>query len=453
MTSTPTLGLTTPTPNPSPQGGGERVGRRGYCPGLSAPMQTGDGLLARLRPIGTVSLAAFKNLCGAARQYGNGIIEVTARGSIQVRGLSAATAPRFADAVASFGIAAEDGIPIISNALAGLDPGELIDASALAAELRCALGRTSLPDSLAPKVSVAIDGGGALGLGTLSADVRLRAELINGGVALRVSVGGDGANATPLGTIMPPYCTEAAIRLLEVIARRGRDARARDVLAAEGSEPFRQAVGELLLTSTHPRESGDPELDSRFRGNERKMATGRHSLRDGLYAHGIGLAFGHAEAMTLERLADAMEAAGSLGIRIAPSRALIAIGLRRESAMAFAAAAERLGFIVRADDPRRYVIACAGAPICASAHIPARTLAPRIAEIAAPYLGDSFKIHVSGCAKGCAHAAPAALTVVGTPAGFALVANGSARGEPFAVVAADQLPDAIVNAARKARHV
>ena len=73
--------------------------RRGACPGLSAPMPTGDGLLVRLRPIGTVSLAAFKALCAAARQYGNGVVEITARGSIQVRGLSAASAPHFADAV------------------------------------------------------------------------------------------------------------------------------------------------------------------------------------------------------------------------------------------------------------------------------------------------------------------------------------------------------------------
>ena len=136
--------------------------RRGACPGLSAPMPTGDGLLVRLRPIGTVSLAAFKELCAAARQHGNGVVEITARGSIQVRGLSAASAPRFADAIASLGIAAEDGIPVIANPLAGLDPDELIDAGALAADLRRALGRTSLPGRLAPKVSVAIDGGGAL---------------------------------------------------------------------------------------------------------------------------------------------------------------------------------------------------------------------------------------------------------------------------------------------------
>ena len=68
--------------------------RRGACPGLSAPMATGDGLLVRLLPIGTIALDAFAALCVAARQHGNGIIEVTSRGSIQIRGLSAASAPR-----------------------------------------------------------------------------------------------------------------------------------------------------------------------------------------------------------------------------------------------------------------------------------------------------------------------------------------------------------------------
>jgi precorrin-3B synthase len=427
--------------------------RRGACPGLSAPMPTGDGLLVRLRPIGTVSLVAFKALCAAARQYGNGVVEITARGSIQVRGLSAASAPHFAGAVNSLGIAAEDGVPVIANPLAGLDPDELIDASALATGLRRALGRTSLPGRLAPKVSVAIDGGGALGLDALPADVRLRAELINSHVGLRVSVSGDAANAISLGAILQRDCIEAALRLLEVIAQRGRDARARDVLAAEGIEQFRLSLSELLVSPARARESGDPELDSRFRGNERTTTGGLHSLRGGLYARVIALAFGHAAAVTLEQLADAAAASGAQGVRIAPGRALIVVGLTRTSATTFTAAAERLGFITRADDPRRHVIACAGAPICASAHIAARAMAPCIAEIAAPYLDDSFKIHVSGCAKGCAHAAPAALTVVGTPAGCALVANGSARVEPFDVVAADQLPAAILKAAGEARHV
>ena len=171
-----------------------RSQRRGACPGLSAPMPTGDGLLVRLMPIGTIPLAAFKNLCAAARRHGNGIIEVTRRGSIQVRGLNAASAPRFAEAIAALGIVAEDGIPVHSNALAGLDAEEILDASALAADLRQALARTSLAARLAPKVSVVVDGGGALNLGNVSADVRICAQPTDNGLVLRIGVAGDDAS-------------------------------------------------------------------------------------------------------------------------------------------------------------------------------------------------------------------------------------------------------------------
>src|SRR5204862_81110 len=90
--------------------------RRGACPGLSAPMATGDGLLARLTPAGsTIALDAFAGLCGAAQTHGNGIVEITSRGSIQVRGLSAASAPLFAAEVASLGIEAGDGSPLLTR--------------------------------------------------------------------------------------------------------------------------------------------------------------------------------------------------------------------------------------------------------------------------------------------------------------------------------------------------
>jgi precorrin-3B synthase len=443
MTSTLARDLSTPTPDPSPQGGEEHAQRRGACPGLSAPMQTGDGLLVRLLPVGTVALTAFAELCAAARTFGNGIIEVTARGSVQVRGLDAASAPRFAAAIGALGIAAEDGIPVHVGPLTGLDPDEMIDAGKLAADLRRALAHNTLASRLSPKVSVTIDDGGLLSLDELAADVRLRAEPMNGDVALAVNVGGDGASAMHLGFVAPADGVETAIRLLKVIAQRGRAVRARDILAAVGIETFRLAVSGLLLTPARPRESVDPELDSRLRGNERKLAIGLHRQRGGLLAFGIGLAFGHADAASLEALAKAAAAAGAIGMRTAPGRALIVIGPTRESLPAFVGEAERRGFIVRGDDPRRFVIACAGAPVCASAHIAARAMAPRIAAESAQFLGGSFTVHLSGCAKGCAHPALAALTAVGTAQGCALIASGAARDAPFAVVAPDALTAAI----------
>jgi precorrin-3B synthase len=414
---------------------------RGACPGLSAPMATGDGLLVRLLPTGTIALDALAALCAAARQHGNGIIEVTSRGSIQIRGLSAASAPRFGAAVAALGIAAGDGIQVLTNPLAGFDVEEIIEAKALAVDLRLALAQSSLAQRLSAKVSVTIDGGGALDLDGIAADVRLRAEAIDGVAALCVSVGGDGRNAAHLGCVADRDGVEVAIRLFEVLAQRGRVARFRDVVAAEGIAAFRFAVADLII------HDGPARWQRRF-----SDAVGIYPLRDGTFAYGVGLAFGHADATSLQRLTDAAEAAGASGIRAAPGRALMITGLTQQTASSLAAAAAALGFIVHADDPRRHVVACAGAPICASADIAARALAPQIAAAAAPHLDGSFKIHISGCAKGCAHPAPAALTIVGTSAGCVLISNGSTRDAPFATVATNELPAAIAEIARDIKH-
>jgi len=96
--------------------------RRGACPALSAPMPTGDGLLVRLSPAGTIALDALAGLCTEAHSHGNGIVEVTARGSIQVRGLTAASAPAFARAIGMLGIDGNGHVPVIADPLAGLAP-------------------------------------------------------------------------------------------------------------------------------------------------------------------------------------------------------------------------------------------------------------------------------------------------------------------------------------------
>jgi precorrin-3B synthase len=405
-----------------------RVLRRGACPGLSAPMATGDGLLVRMMPIGTLTFDAVAALCAAARHHGNGVIEVTSRGSIQIRGLSTASAPRFAAAIGALGIAAADGIAVLANPLTGLDPDELIDADALAADVRRTLARGSLAPRLSAKVSIVIDGGGALGLDDIAADIRLRAEPMDGDAALCVAVGGDAVSAKPIGSIAAQDGTAAVTRLLEVLVRHGRDCRAREVETAA----FRAAIADLIV--------GDRPASSRRRSAD---PIGLHSLRNGSLACGVGLAFGHTDANALRRLIDAAAAAGASGVRTAPNRALLVIGLTQAASAAFAAAADALGFIVSGDDPRRHVISCAGAPICASAAIASRALAPQIAAVTAPQRDGAFKVHISGCAKGCAHPAAATLTIVGTPEGCALIANGTTRDAAFKTVATKDLPAAI----------
>jgi precorrin-3B synthase len=430
--------------------------RRGACPGLSAPMPTGDGLLVRLIPIGTIALDAFARLCAAARTHGNGVIEVTARGSVQIRGLTPASAPRFAAAIAALEIAADDGIPVLTNPLAGIGAQEILDAGALAADLRRTLSIASITTKLATKVSVVVDGGGAPSLDALSADIRLRAEAVAGSVVLRVSVGGDGATATHVGVVAPTHAVAAVMGLLEIIANRGRDARARDVLTTDGVLPFRDALASCL--AFRPATASDPPGETKDGGGRddrggddggrRRAAIGTHVLRDGSLACGIGLGFGHANSQTLEAMIEAATGAGASGVRAAPGRVLIVIGPTPAAAASFLRAAERLGFIVRADDPRRHVVACAGAPACASAHIAARVMAPSIAAVATPLVSQGLTVHVSGCVKGCAHPGPAALTIAGTAAGCALIANGRAGDNPERIVPTSELSEAVAGAAR-----
>ena len=75
--------------------------------------------------------------------------------------------------------------------------------------------------------------------------------------------------------------------------------------------------------------------------------------------------------------------------------------------------------------------------------IAARTLATEIAR-QLPSRRETAAIHVSGCSKGCAHPAPAALTVVGTEHGCGIVRDGSARATPrYHVDAADVVAEAV----------
>jgi precorrin-3B synthase len=401
--------------------------RLGTCPGLANPLPTGDGLLARFAVTHAMPLDRFAVLCGAARTHGNGIVEITSRGSIQIRGLTAGSAPIFAAAVEALDIADVAGGRVLTHPLGGLDSHETFDASGIAERLREAVVESGLAARLAPKVSVVVDTGGTLHLDAIPCDIRLRAVTASHAVQFHVTLAIDPAGEILLGAVAPAHAVNALLELLDAIAARGPTARARDLpLPAE-----RGAV----KPARSPAE-----------------AIGTHGLRDGSVALGIGLAFGHSDADALLKLLEEARRADTVSVRPAPGRALLMIGVPPKRAPMLCSAAERLGFITTPDDSRRRVVACAGAPACAAAQIPTRALAPGIAAAAS---GDTVTtIHLSGCAKGCAHPAPAALTIVGIDGKCGIVCNGRAQDVPAAFVTADDLPKFLAEraAVREAAH-
>ena len=360
-------------------------------------MPTGDGLLARLLPAAPLSLEVFAALCDASQTHGNGIMEVTQRGSLQVRGLSPESAILFAQTAASLGLGAEGSPVILASPLFGSDARESADLPALTAALREELARHPESTSIGPKVSVLIDGGGALHLDEVPADLRLRAVSPS---RFHLSMAGNAVGAMNLGWVQPGRAVQAVAQVLLAIANRGEAARARD-LADPAGDSLRASLSDMLTPGAPPppRPRAEP--------------IGTHPLNDGRVARGIAPAFGYAAAGSLKRLTHAAAACGAASMRPAPGRALLFVGLTAAAAAEFAAAAAIDGWVVRPDDARRHVIACAGSPACASASLSTRELAPAIAHAAKSLLDGSVTIHISGCAKGCAHPGAAALTLVG----------------------------------------
>ena len=199
--------------------------RRGACPALSKPMQTGDGLLVRLNPVaGGLPPKSLIDLGESALRHGNGIMEVTARGSLQIRGLTAESARRLAAEVDAFGIAVRTGVPVETGPLAGVDPQEVADPRPLAERIRATAEEAGLPPRLGPKVSVIVDGGGQLTMDAMTADVRLVAVRTNAGVRWNISVAGDGQNAKPLVLAEEEAARDITVAVLRMVAEKGREA-------------------------------------------------------------------------------------------------------------------------------------------------------------------------------------------------------------------------------------
>ncbi|BCM20352.1 precorrin-3B synthase [Mesorhizobium sp. J8] len=399
--------------------------RRGACPALSAPMQTGDGLLVRLNPVaGGFAPKSLIGLAESALRHGNGIMEVTARGSLQVRGLTAESARLLAAEVDALGIAARAGVPIETGPLAGIDPQEIADPRPLAERIRAAIEEAGLTAGLGPKVSVVVDGGGQLAMDAVTADVRLRAVRAGGDVRWAVSVAGDTLGAKPLATVDAHAGRDITVAALRMVAEKGREAHTRDLSERQ--------LASLAGWHSFAPPSVLPEMSGRTEGGAvegYRLPIGFFELNAG-HALGIVLPYGSMPAQNLINLATQASHLGATEIRLAPGRALLALGLSPSACTSLQTAATALGFVTDPTDPRTRIAACPGAPACASGRIATRTIAETIAKQSADLLDASLTLHISGCAKGCAHPGTTALTLVGDENGAGLVVDGTAKALP-----------------------
>lgn len=381
---------------------GRRPAAKGWCPGAYRPMQAGDGWIVRIRPrLARLTLAQALGLCETARRFGSGILELTSRANLQLRGVRESQQAQVLAALVALDLvdaeAALEGRPHVMVTPLWC-PGD--DSQRLASALAARLGE--LPP-LPAKFGFAVDAGSAPVLVGASADIRIERGR-SGGLIVRA----DGAAAGL--PVEPADAIEAAIALASWFAATASHTRMKPHLAQHALPAAFTAAEPCAQPASLPLPGATP------------------------LGPAYGVAFGQMTAPALELL---LHDCAAVALRLSPNRTmLLEQGQWRGSS----------DFITTADDPLLRVDACPGAPACASATVETRSLARKIAPVFTRAAAEDprGRLHVSGCAKGCARARAAHLTLVGRDGSFDVVRGGAAWDPPSCTgVAPHALPSLI----------
>jgi precorrin-3B synthase len=397
---------------------------KGWCPGALRPMQSGDGLIVRIRPrSATFSGDELLRLADAARRFGNGHIDLTRRANLQIRGVREALLPQLHEIIARLGLLDDDADGeavrnVMINPLAGIDPGEVLDVRNIGRELARLLASEQSIWALPGKFGFVLDGGGTLTLAGQRADVRLTA--VDSGrqiaIGLETRTGVDW-----LGSIAPDAAAAAAIKtglaFIRVALPRGQR-RMRD-LSAESLASIRSAIAPRLDTLD--------ESPSNAEGSGARI--GLLELGADRFAVGIAAPFGRIESDRLIKFTEAMASHGVGEIRLSPWRALYVAVPGRQAGQSILEAAASDGWIVDPRDSLLQVEACPGSSGCRSTSLDTRRDGRRLARLL-PQFGFTGTIHVSGCAKGCAKSGSSDLVLVGADGAYGVVRNGTSLDHP-----------------------
>jgi precorrin-3B synthase len=361
---------------------------QGWCPGALRPMESGDGWVVRLRPYGgRLTPVQVKGIADLSQRYGNGLIDLSSRANLQLRGVTPDTHTALITGLRALGLIdknaqMESQRNVILAPFWGPTDGALALSNAVAAAL------TSLP-FLPSKFGAGVDLGTRPVLRDVSCDIRI--ERAQGGFL----VYGDGAAR---GVIVARAQVGDTVRAL-----------AEWFIAADGINNGRGRM--RALTALPPDQFVTDVVPPAPVFTPQPMVVDQGAL--------VGLAFGQIEAATLAKL-------GALWpLRMTPWRMILLEGAR---------AMPQIAGLLASDDPLLRSHACVGAPACKQALGQTRDLARKLAPL------TKSTMHISGCAKGCAHPSAAPLTITATPNGYDIATDATASG---AAVQSGLTPDGL----------
>ncbi|MFE5586686.1 cobalamin biosynthesis protein CobG [Kitasatospora sp. NPDC056531] len=399
-------------------------GRADACPGALRLHPADDGALARVRlPGGLLTDRQALALAEAAEALGDGELETTSRGNVQLRGLASDCGAELADRLRVVGLLPSDTHErvrnIVASPLAGLGPADSADVQAWVRELDARLCASDWASALSGKFLFALDDGRG-DVAALDADVTLIAAS-DGPAVLRLGRAAAGRPVEPGQEVTAVL--DAARTFLDALRTSGRKAwHLREVpeLLPAGTLPLPAATGAAPVVGALP---------------------------GGL---SVGMRFGRASAAQWRALVAA--SAGEL--RLTPWRGAVLPGAPVDRLPALEAA----GFRTAPGSAWERATACTGLPGCAKSLADVRADAARALESdAARVLASGpgepgpggLPVHWSGCERRCGHPAGRWVDVLATGHGYRVTVNGPATTAGTSVdVRNEQMAEAVAEARR-----
>jgi precorrin-3B synthase len=386
-------------------------------------MPSGDGILVRLHfSCGIVTSDQARAIAALAQRYGNGLIDLTRRANLQIRGVAPEQIAELQAKLLAKSLIPQDAegeTPnVIASPLTACDREAVIDIRPLVRKLEARLTADLRAGDLPPKFCIAVADGGRFSLEDVGADIAFEARRRDGGIGFAVQIGGESIGFIEIDEVAETALTLAAafcsLRTRHLTPAR----RMRDLIEKVGTSPIAALCPGLGRASTN--EKARMDVDGRNRSGHDTVGL----IVDNVF--GVAAPFGSLGVEQLALLSDLAERHAEGELRLTTWRAILMPAIVPGEVDRVEAECTRAGLVTNPSDPRRYVEACAGAPACITASVKTRTIAAALA----PLLGPDDTLHVSGCAKGCASSAKASITLVGRDGRFDLVRNGKATDTP-----------------------
>lgn len=383
--------------------------RPSACPGLWRVVPARDGGICRVKlPGGLLTSVQACAVAEAARLYGSGVLELTNRSNLQLRGVREECQAPLVQHLLAAGLgprnpAADDVRNLLLSPAAGRDCSAHLDTRPLAGRLLALLENTPELHALSAKFALQLDGGEALAMLDHPHDLWLSA--LPGGTHLAFGLAGcprdQALGAIPLAKA--EILVEAVLRLF--LQAAGTHTRMRQLLA---ELPVEQFLARLPLPVQQPWAAPvRPRYDSPPLGAHVQAQSGWVMLL-------AGAPLGRLHAEQLSALADLADTEGSGELRLTPWQGLLLPDVPGSRRAVVAQALHDLGMLLEARAPLARLLACSGLPGCARAQADTKADARQLAERLPSQIAQ---VHLSGCSRSCAAAHIAPYTLLAQPGG------------------------------------